>query len=148
MESKLSLDMKKKKKSTSASNEKIQQKYQCLCSWFYLSHLKNKSKRKLGEVIGDDKTVPVVPVSKITRKTIITRIPKMCTSAFLMTVFTNLSDSGAQRMDEREIMNAVNIVSSAKKDLDQGKPWNGNVEIVKNLKLKLYKSGLVLCQKK
>lgn len=212
MEANLSLHM-KKKKSTSENDEKLQQKYKCLCRWFYLSHLKNKKKRELVENIGDNKTAAEVPVSKSIRKVKITRVkmhkcavctdtfsrkfnfqrhmelvhgnrinknkskreleviidnktavevlasksirktktirlPKMCTTECLVTLFTNLSDSGAERMDIKEIMNAVNIVISAKKDLDQGKQWNGNIEIAKNSELKLYKSGLVLVHKK
>lgn len=84
---------------------------------------------------------------KIKRKIQITRIPKVGSGLpFLVTFFNNFAKSG--QMDETEITRAVNITDKAKKDLDEGKQWNGPIEIAENLKLKLYKSGLVLCHKK
>lgn len=47
-------------------------------------------------------------------------------------------------MDENEMMKAVNITAKAKRDLDEGLQWPGSVELYDNLKLRLYKSGLVL----
>ena len=88
-------------------------------------------------------------VLKINKKSHITRIPKIgCDIPFLVTLFTSLSNTEPVTMDERGIMSAVNIVTRAKRDLDEGKKWNGTIEINENLKLKLYKSGLGLYHKK
>lgn len=155
MDTKLTLNM--KKKSTLAKNKKIKQNNHCPCISFLLALLKinNKAQRTRNSAKGtrkseivkkfDDKT----SVVKSNRKPHIIRIPKIgCEVPFLVTLFTNLSNTGVVHMDEREIMKAVNITAKAKKDLDEGKKWNGNIEIAENLKLKLYKTGLVLYHKK
>ena len=145
------------KKPTYPKNEKIKQKYQYPCIRFLLSILKNKNQVQCNksreektykpEVI--KKSIGKVSNLKSIRKSHIIRIPKIgCVIPFLVTLFTNLSNTGAVQMDERGIMNAVNITAKAKKDLDEGKQWNGNIEIAENLKLKLYKSGLIIYHKK
>lgn len=86
---------------------------------------------------------------KSTKKVDIIRIPKNgCTVPFLITLFTNLTTAGVILQNNTEIMRAVNITLAAKDDLEEGKQWNGHIEIAENLKLKLYKTGLVLWHKK
>lgn len=80
-----------------------------------------------------------------TKKSRIIRLPKIgCITSNLMSIFNDLSNTGAVLLDTSEIMRAVNIVLKVQKDMDEGIPWNEKIEIVKNLYLKLYKSGLVL----
>lgn len=157
MKTKSSLNM--KKKSLSTKNEKSKHNYCCNCPsvWVFVPDLKLKHKRVTRPTISVNETqresvveiTDKVPTPKILRKSQITRIPKIgCVMPFLVTMFNNLANSGAVRMNESEIMNAVNITAKVKKDLDEGKPWTGTVEITGNLKLKLYKSGLVVYHKK
>lgn len=144
------------KKTTSHKNGKAKQKYQCSCIRFFISTLKNMEQVQRNETCEGETQTPAVikiPSAKTSKlksigKSQIIHIPKIgCDIPFLVTLFTNLSDTGAVRMDDREIMNAVNITAKAKKDVDEGKQWNGNIEIAENLKLKLYKSGLILYHK-
>jgi len=51
-------------------------------------------------------------------------------------------------MHEVEMIKAVNATVKAKRDLDEGLKWNGDINLSDNIKLKLYKSGLVLHYKK
>jgi hypothetical protein len=154
MNSKLTLNLKKKLSSTKTKN--IKQKHQCPCISSFLSILKDKMKVQRFKISEKETHNPEIvqkssgksSVLKVDRESHIIRIPKIgCDIPYLVTLFTNLSNTGAVRMGERGIMNAVNIAAKAKKDLDEGKQWNGNIEIAENLKLKLYKSGLVLYQK-
>lgn len=155
MNSKPSLNI--KMKSAQPKNEKLKEKYLCSCIWFFLLNLKNSQTNKdtklcAKETLQPEKTLESgqeATKSKCIRKSHIIRIPKIgCDVPFLVTMFTNLSNIGAVRMDERAIMNAVNVITKVKKDLDEGNPWNGNIEIAENLILKLYKSGLILYNKK
>lgn len=145
-----------KKKATS-HNIKKKQKYQCPCISFLLSILKNKKMVHRSKITETGKNKPDIVkkrndkslVLKTNKKSQIIRIPKIgCEIPFLVKLFTDLSNSGTVRMDESEIMIAVNITSKAKKDLDEGKKWGGNIEIAENLQLRLYKTGLVLYHKK
>lgn len=160
----------KKKKSTPTKNESMIQKYPCPCIGFFLLNLKNRQQIKRSKISKNETLKPEETLksrheasqteeilesshdaakSKCIRKAHIIRLPKKrCHVPLLIKLFTNLSDIGAIHMDEREIMNAVNTTVQVKKDLDAGKPWNGNIEIAENLKLKLYKSGLILYNKK
>lgn len=149
----------KKKTVGTIKNLKLK-KYQCNCQriWLLLSSSKNKNKNQIqcnssakettvSEIL--DKTAGEVSVSKKIRKAHITRIPKIgCTIPYLITLFNNLSSSGIIPMDERQIMSAVNVTAKTKKDLDEGIKWKGNIQITDNLKLKLYKTGLILYHKK
>ena len=84
---------------------------------------------------------------KVKRSRVI-RIPQVgCTIPFVMKFFNNLSKEGTVPMETNEVSRMVNIISKVKKDLDEGKTWNGNVQLTKDLYLKLYKSGLVLHHK-
>ena len=152
MKSKQSLNMDKK-----SAPQNIRRKYQCPCILFYLSITKDKTQEQFSKTSEKEthntetakKSSGKSTVLKINKKSHITRIPKIgCDIPFLVTLFTSLSNTGSVTMDERGIMNAVNIVARAKKDLDEGKKWNGTIEINENLKLKLYKSGLGLYHKK
>ena len=71
-----------------------------------------------------------------------------CTVPFLMGLFNDLTKDGTMYMEAAEISRAVNIILKVKMDLDDGKPWNGKVEVAENLYLKLNKSGLALQHKK
>lgn len=152
MKSKQSLNMNKK-----SSPKNIKREYQWPCILFCLSIAKDKtqaqrSKTREKETHNTEtakKSNGKSTVLKINKKSHIIRIPKIgCDIPFLVTLFTNLSNTGSVTMDERGIMDAVNIVTKAKKDLDEGMKWNDNIEIAENLKLKLYKSGLGLYHKK
>lgn len=133
-------------------------KYQCNCQriWLLISSSKNKNQIQCNssakETTGSeilDKTAAGVSVSKKIRKAHITRLPKIgCTIPYLITLFNNLSSSGIIPMDERQIMNAVNVTAKTKKDLDEGIKWKGSIQISDNLKLKLYKTGLILYHKR
>lgn len=144
------------KKSTSPKIKKLKQKYQCPCISFFLSVLKNKKPVRSKSIERGTKKSEIVnkssgksSVLKINRKSQIIRIPKIgCEIPFLVKLFTDLSNTEGVHMDEREIMNAVNITSRAKKDLDEGKKWTGNIEIAENLQIRLYKTGLILYHKK
>ena len=63
-------------------------------------------------------------------------------------MYTGLSEAGELPGGTVGITDAVNITSKAKKDLDEGKKWDGDIEIAENLKLKLYKKGLKLITRK
>lgn len=79
----------------------------------------------------------------------ITPIPSTANqNHFLTSLYIGLSLSGVLPGGEAGIMNAVNITLRARKDLDDGKQWNGDIQIAENVKLKLYKSGLVLYTKR
>lgn len=79
----------------------------------------------------------------------ITPIPKnMSEIQFLTALYNGLSESGVLPGGAAGIMRAVNTTSKAKQDLDDSKQWNGDIQIAENLKLKLYKTGLVLHTKK
>lgn len=133
-------------------------KYQCNCQriWLLISSSKNKNQIQcnssakettMSEILA--KTAAGVSVSKKIRKAHITRLPKIgCTIPYLITLFNNLSSSGIIPMDERQIMNAVNVTAKTKKDLDEGIKWKGSIQISDNLKLKLYKTGLILYHKR
>lgn len=133
-------------------------KYQCNCQriWLLISSSKNKNQIQCNssakETTGSEilaKTAAGVSVSKKIRKAHITRLPKIgCTIPYLITLFNNLSSSGIIPMDERQIMNAVNVTAKTKKDLDEGIKWKGSIQISDNLKLKLYKTGLILYHKR
>lgn len=146
-----------KKKSTSSKIKKLNQKYQCPCISFFLSMLKNKKRVQRSKTTERGASKPDIvnqsnvksPVLKMNRKSHVFRIPKIgCDIPFLVKLFTDLSITGSLGMDDRTIMNAVNITSKAKKELDEGKKWNGNIEIAENLQLRLYKTGLILYHKK
>ena len=154
MKSKPTLNM--NKKATSSKNKNMKQKYQCPCISFFLSLLQNKkqlqSSRISEKVTRNPESVKKASKStvlKSNRKSRIVRIPKIgCDIPFLVALFTNLSNNGTVKMDERDIMKLVNITAKVKKDLDEGKKWNGNIEIAENLQLRLYKTGLILYLKK
>lgn len=155
-----------KTKSTAMKKKLRIKKYRCSCQcvWSFLtsSKIRNQtqhngreepsekepSEKEPGKAESFDKADVNTSFLK-KKKTHITRLPRIgCEIPFLVTLFTNLSESGAVYMNEREIMNAVNVTAKVKKDLDEGKQWTGNIEITENLKLKLHKAGLVLCYKK
>ena len=120
----------------------------CPCVYFVLQNLK---KKQMEAKVTDEETAKPEAIleSKKVKNSRIHRIPKIgCIVPFIVTLLTNISDSGTVPTDVREIMKAANIIIKAKKDLDEGNPWNGDIDITENLKLKLYKSGLILYSKK
>lgn len=135
--------------------KKHKSRFDCQCIWSFLSSIKTKQEQRnssgtiskketlMPETL--EKTRDIASVAKHTKKIRINRIPRNgCGIELLVKLFTNLSKSGAIHMDEAEIMKASNITFKAKKDLDEGKQWNGHIQLAENLELKLYKSGLVL----
>jgi len=115
-----------------------------------ISTLSNETENKVSNPISNRKLTGVsLETKKCGRKTHnIIRIPKHGYKApFLITLYTSLSKNGLISQDNAEIIKAVNITLKAKNDLEEGKQWNGHIEIAENLKLKLYKTGLVLYHK-
>lgn len=101
------------------------------------------------KTVDTDKITQLDTTLKKTKKSRIIRVPKIvCIKPFLMTLFNDLSTTGAVRMDANGISKAVDIISNAKMDLEGGNAWNGKIKIAENFYLKLYKSGLVLHLKK
>jgi hypothetical protein len=144
-----------KTKSTATKKKLKIKKYQCNCQcvWMFLSNSKIRNQirpNSSGEASKKTRTSSSFDKTEVLKKkTHITLIPKIgCTIPYLKTLFTSLSSSKVVLMDENQIMNAVNVAAKAKADLDEGNKWKGTVEIAENLKLKLYKKGLVLCYKK
>lgn len=120
------------------------------------NHLQYTNKKKVnkklsrnpGKYEASKKTLATQSVASKT-KIHIKRIPKIgCTIPSLIELLTNISNSGAVPMDQRQLMDAVNKVDKLKRGIDEGVKWNGTVELSENLKIKLYKSGLVLWYKK
>lgn len=129
-------------------------KLECPCIRFILSILKNKKQSTTTQTTSATEThakkdavkqMDPEPTLKKTKRSRVMRIPKIgCTVPFLMTLFNDLTNKGVVRMDACDISKAVNTISNIKMELDGGRAWNGNIEIAKNLHLKMYKSGLVL----
>lgn len=150
MNTKPSLMVKKK----SLKNKKT--KYAEKCIWCaLLSGFKNNKKRNNTIIKDEENTSPmvehcgntpeVIPSAKKLQKSHIIRIPRIgCTIPYLTSLFNGLCNSGAACFDEGQMVQAINVVAKAKKDHDEGIKWNGNIEISENIKLKLYKTGLVL----
>lgn len=147
-----------KEKSTYLNNKQKKTQLECPCIRFILSILKNKNQCKDSvsttsgivnyKTIGANKKMELQSTLKKSKKPRIVRLPKIgCTIPFLMTLFNNLSNSGEVCMETSDVASAVNLILKAKMDLDEGKAWNGKIEIAENLHLKLYKSGLVLHHK-
>lgn len=134
----------------------------CLCARFILKNRRNKdhqeptathnSEREIVESDSkNDKQFSkiILNTKKTTNKGRIIRIPKNgCDSLLLKTIFTKLSKTGGIAKHNAEITRAVNLTLEAKNDLHEGKQWNGPIEVTNHLKLKLYKTGLVLHYKK
>lgn len=146
------------KKSTSSKKENLKHKYHhvCPCALFLLSKKRNKKQRdsklkkkqtlKLIKAETIKKLKDISPVANRAKRSHVTRIPENGFGT-LTSLFADLSNSGKLQLDDDELLKAVQITTQAKSDLDGGKLWNGDIEIAKNLKLKLYKSGLVLYRK-
>ena len=154
-----------KEKSGFLKNKKKVTKCECPCIHFILSILKNNKQRT---TISDERAAPTVSNESPTsseatgvpeteqKNTIckakssrVIRLPTFgCTVPFLMALFNDLTKDGTMYMESGEISRAVNIILKAKVDLDNGKAWNGKVQVAENLYLMLNKSGLVLHHKK
>lgn len=148
--------LKLKKKSLKNKNVKEISGFQSI--FVFLSDLRENEDRKNTAIMetkdasprteSNVETLGVISPPKTLKKSRTIRLPRIgCTIPFLITLFNGLCNSGAVCMDEGQMMQAVNIVAKAKKDFDEGLKWNGAIEISENFKLKLYKSGLVLCYK-
>lgn len=136
-------------------------KYACKCTtlgkWIFVPYTKQCDGKTLGESSNNGQLNAIMKanegVSKQTNKDKyfkkrirrITPIPKNISEIqFLTALYNGLSESGVLPGGADGIMRAVNTTALAKKHLDEGKQWNGDIQIAENLKLKLYKTGLVL----
>jgi len=143
----------KKKKSSQNKKTKKADKWQCI--WCFLSNHQKYQNRNNSTPNDPETTSPtaenieetleVVSPTKIRQRARIIRIPKIgCIVPYLTRLFDDLCNSGVVCMDGVQMVQAINIIVKAKKDFDEGIQWNGNIEIYDNIKMKLYKSGLVL----
>jgi len=134
--------------------KKIKTKFECPCFRFFLSKLQKSHKCKITTTLlkrqkPETENGDASVTRKSKRKSKIIRIPKIGSSIpYFIALFTYLKNTGALQMDEVEMMKAVNATVKAKRDLDEGLKWNGDISLSDNIKLKLHKSGLVLHYKK
>lgn len=154
MNTKSSSKLKKK----SLKNKRTKKIIECQCIRNFLSNRQKHENQNYTTIKKAENTSPktektvetlavVTPPKKLQKSRII-RLPKIgCTIPFLMSLFNGLCNSGAVCLDEGQMGQAVNIIAKAKQDIDEGMQWNGNIQICENIKLKLYKSGLVLFHK-
>lgn len=115
--------IKNKKQRTSMAKLKREQRSS-------IAELDKKETLKLikAETIKNSKDI--ASVTKRTKRSHVTRIPENgFGTPSLTSLFDDLSNSGKLQLDDDELLKAVQTTALAKKDLDEGKQWNGDIEL-------------------